>query len=1267
MSQRSAGSLARAAQTQAAYEAKESENALLRVALESARKVAELEERGRRQTAELKALTATLSGAGSELEVAPFVFGPSPSVGAGGETAVGATVGAAAATAGGTARLGVEKLEAPPFVFGPSPSVGATRQRPHQQQGGGDGGASGRELFVTREAREEQGLREEDFARMMNESVAEDASEVDARLAASGAVQVAELDQTLRLTLASPAGGLVSSREEMVRNVAGSTARRLVMSGDGESGGAAEAGAGAGGSVPKRILQRVPGANVGEDGASGHSIPGKEPIALSNASRFGGRGRGKGAMRPSVGGRGILNVGGRGLGDRATVKPQHKMSLKAKPPSTPQCKVSQKKDSPDSVIAGVGGGGGGGDEGPDDGGPPGDGGGDPTFDSEGRSEAILNKALAALSPSSHLFWRIVHSLRLSMNGNDLEEAGDFISKLLSMGYVGLVGITDKVDANNAEERGISAKRHQMSGHKVDSCATLFDRLQKTDSYKSGVSGLAQRIADTGRTVVPLVVFKELLVSLSQSGVMNTAGCNLEAIVHGLDPFLIKQNVSFVAMEGEVQSLSSFALVDGLDFSSTLQPLPAALGEKKLVSGVNDTGFNTTRTLTILAQAAQKFITLELEKRAGECYNAPVVKPLSSLTPQAKLNLLSADVLRVIQSFQSGQYIIALTMLALAYKIEGMVPPGSCRSHLQTTIRHIELLMSKSNEGFASPVILGADLVSIGHSALSLGITAVGTLAVQAFTFQHTNGDVLVSQAQMSAAVLGMGSINPKWTPQEMLEHVIVTAGSGLEHGGVDTDIGSVSRAVINLVIGMLQLLQLDHVLNDDVRKLLKDLELYSAKAQELSTTMPQEVGRSLTAWKEVSERTSDALEGICGLSESGEGLHGHHGVIALSRSLLDGVCISPKSVEAWHDLVEPPVTGEAETGTGGANETGISQDIQVVDLMRHMGKAHLQSLSLCDDLVRLLLQNVSKYTNGESERVGKNVLNRLGEMNDSPLTLNQHVGSRRSPQERLKKLIGTVSQDRAPRTGVVPTSPGVYALWGKATSESSKSAVLDMLEGSPSRLVGHLSPKIEFGELKSVALEHKWGHPRSEGSHYIELLKVAPFGIQDTRFQELSLWGKAAFLMVFPGEMEKFDSTAARKYVAMLDAYKKACGDERVAKKTADGLLKKAGHVAMFAGFTNLDYDGQFPERGSPQQVAFLSHQVEQFQSQLKSVKDASAAEAAEAASKLEEEQEAAREAECCRGLLEFLSAGGATLEPATREQLLGEYLASRGESSPGL
>ena len=50
----------------------------------------------------------------------------------------------------------------------------------------------------------------------------------------------------------------------------------------------------------------------------------------------------------------------------------------------------------------------------------------------------------------------------------------------------------------------------------------------------------------------------------------------------------------------------------------------------------------------------------------------------------------------------------------------------------------------------------------------------------------------------------------------MLERVIVTAASGVEHGGVETDVEFVSRAVINLVVGQLQLLQLDRILNDEV-------------------------------------------------------------------------------------------------------------------------------------------------------------------------------------------------------------------------------------------------------------------------------------------------------------------------------------------------------------------------------------------------------------------------------------------------------------------
>ncbi len=463
------------------------------------------------------------------------------------------------------------------------------------------------------------------------------------------------------------------------------------------------------------------------------------------------------------------------------------------------------------------------------------------------------------------------------------------------------------------------------------------------------------------------------------------------------------------------------------------------------------------------------------------------------------------------------------------------------------------------------------------------------------------------------------------------------------------------------------------MLTDDVRRLLIELEERSAEAQALMHTMPLGASHSLMEWEVMRERVAGALEGIQHESETGNGLHGRHGAIAMARSLLDTVCTSPESVAEWHPISEPAVAGENGTGPGGASAAEVTQDIQVLDLIRHMAKVCQDSLNQCDDLVRLILRSVGTYTNDESEQTGKWLLDRLAAMNNSPLTLGALGGNRsaaargRPSRDRLKKLVGIVSQDVFSGTGELAKQPNVYALWGTSSGEDSKSALLDLLKGSSSRIDGTPSPKIEFGELKTLALEYKWGVPRSPGSSYVELLKVAPFGIQDVRFQELGLRAKAAFLMVFPGEMEKFDSTAARKYVAMLDAYKKACGDERVARKSADGLLKKAGHVAMFAGFTNLDYDEQFPERGSPQQVAFLSHQVEQFQSQLKSVKDASAAEAAEAASKLEEEQEAAREAECCRGLLKFLSAGGATLEPATREQLLGEYLASRGGSSPGL
>lgn len=77
-------------------------------------------------------------------------------------------------------------------------------------------------------------------------------------------------------------------------------------------------------------------------------------------------------------------------------------------PRKAQVIVQQEKKSPDSVLAELGfsgGGGGGGGSGGSPGGGGGgggpSGGGDPTYDHAGRSEAGLNKALAASNPSSH--------------------------------------------------------------------------------------------------------------------------------------------------------------------------------------------------------------------------------------------------------------------------------------------------------------------------------------------------------------------------------------------------------------------------------------------------------------------------------------------------------------------------------------------------------------------------------------------------------------------------------------------------------------------------------------------------------------------------------------------------------------------------------------------------------------------------------------------------------------------------------------------------
>ena len=174
-------------------------------------------------------------------------------------------------------------------------------------------------------------------------------------------------------------------------------------------------------------LQRAPGTNVGEKAGIGeHSVPGRSLVGGPS----GRKGTPKGASELE----GLWEVYMSGM------KPE--TCGKMVTPLRPRKNI--EKRSPDSVanFNGLGGGGGG----------PGNGDGDPTFDRGGRSTHWLNKALVSTDPAAHQYWQIVYAKRLDVNGDVLEEAGDFISKLMSMGLQPIVGITDRIDVHNKIKR-----------------------------------------------------------------------------------------------------------------------------------------------------------------------------------------------------------------------------------------------------------------------------------------------------------------------------------------------------------------------------------------------------------------------------------------------------------------------------------------------------------------------------------------------------------------------------------------------------------------------------------------------------------------------------------------------------------------------------------------------------------------------------------------------------------------------------------------------
>ena len=84
---------------------------------------------------------------------------------------------------------------------------------------------------------------------------------------------------------------------------------------------------------------------------------------------------------------------------------------------------------------------------------------------------------------------------------------------------------------------------------------------------------------------------------------------------------------------------------------------------------------------------------------------------------------------------------------------------------------------------------------------------------------------------------------------------------------------------------------------------------------------------------------------------------------------------------------------------------------------------------------------------------------------------------------------------------------------------------------------------------------------------------MAPYGVSDARFKELSVREKAGYLIIFLDQMEKLFPEAYRQYVRMLDQYKSEVIKDRESRKKADDVLKKSGHVSMLTASMAQDYD----------------------------------------------------------------------------------------------
>lgn len=217
----------------------------------------------------------------------------------------------------------------------------------------------------------------------------------------------------------------------------------------------------------------------------------------------------------------------------------------------------------------------------------------PPDDGDGSTDVWINKALAPVEVSSHRYWKVVYKRAIVMERMSERDAAECFSKLIGIGVVAIYGITKNFSLYNALKEGLSVKKHKKKGA-VDT-ARLSESLEKSDVYNKTLARLTSRVVATGKATLPLTVIKEFLAVLSAGRVLVPGEHNLVDAVRGLDYFLAAHGTGALFLENVADTETRFAVVNDVDVTALVEPLPPGLGAEEPVAGVNDTVYNANRT------------------------------------------------------------------------------------------------------------------------------------------------------------------------------------------------------------------------------------------------------------------------------------------------------------------------------------------------------------------------------------------------------------------------------------------------------------------------------------------------------------------------------------------------------------------------------------------------------------------------------------------------------------------------------------------------